>query len=431
MTMHHQGQETAPLTFPQLSMFQALRDDMGAMSTIEVSYRIDGPLDVAAFIESVGEVIRSHDALRLAVCECGGSEPHQWVRATPPLGELVTCQKVKASSEERFSRYVVALATKDAAEAWDPRTELPFRLRLLQYSPGVHAFIATFSQLAVDGSVRAVFGRELWRAYRRRRGDHDAAAEPTLQFMTLAAGRDHAPIEAGATADFWRRQFARLPQDRDFLTSTTPETAEAGITEKDFVLEGERLHSMRTTARSNNATELIWIQHALASTVFDHTDADSLALWIPVDTRSIRERRLLGMLTLSLPLVVDRGATSPELVRALTDDWLAVLKHRRVTREIAGASGAAGLGKLVGGPERAVRIAYVGHPQQTVRTPLNDLVLSYGAYAPSRERAVAGVHLKVGSWTDRVEFHLTFNRARITDAAAQEMTADIERLLVG
>lgn len=432
MKVNHQGRETAPLTLPQLSMFRALRDDMRAPSTIEVSYRIEGPLDVPAFVASVGDVIRSHDALRLAVCGCGGAGPHQWVRDTPPLGELVTCRRVNSPSEEHFSRYVVGLAAKDASGSWDPRTEFPFRLRLLQYAPEVHAFVATFSQLAVDGSVRAAFGRELWQAYRRRRGEErDATPVPGPQFLTPAADHDRAADDARTTADFWRRQYARLPQDGGPSPSAEPDTAEPGVLELDFALDGEELRSMRNSARAHRTTELVWIQHALAATMLDHTGADSLALWQPVDTRSLRERRVLGMFTLSLPLVVDRRATALELLRALTDDWFAVLKHRRVTRETAATSGITDLGSLAGGPERTVRLAYVGHPQQTMRTTVSDLVVSYGTYALARDRAVDGIHLKIGSWGDRVEFHLTFNRSRFTDDAAHRTRADIERLLAG
>ncbi|MER5635911.1 condensation domain-containing protein [Kitasatospora sp. NPDC002227] len=429
--MNHQGHRTAPLTLAQLAMFQALRDDLSAPSTIEVSYRIEGPLDVAAFVASVGEVVQGHDALRLAVCWCGDDGPHQWVRDTPPLAGLVGCRRVKAGTEERFTRYAVGLAGKDASAPWDPRTEYPFRLRLLQYSPQVHAFVATFSQLAVDGSVRAVFDRELWQAYRRRLGDGGPAAEPGPQFLATAEAPDHGPADDLATAEFWRHRFAHLPGGQGLFGDTPAGAAEAGTVELDFALDGERLRSMRSAAGSHRATELVWIQHALVRAVFDRTEADSLALWQPVDTRGLRELRVLGMFTVSLPLVVRRAGSAPELVRALTEEWFAVLEHRRVTRASAEASGAADLGRLVGGPERLVRLAYVGHPRQTVRTAVGDLALRYGTYAPPRERAVDGVHLKAGSWGDRIEFHLTCNRAWFTEDDARQLRAGLERLLVG
>ncbi|WP_329579272.1 condensation domain-containing protein [Kitasatospora sp. NBC_01250] len=432
--MHHQGQEAVPLTLPQLLIHRTLRDSTDPGPTLELSYRIEGPLDVPAFIASVGEVVAGHDALRLAVCGCGALGPHQWARPTPPPAELVTCQKVTAGSEERFSRYVCGLATKDVSESWDLRTEFPFRLRLLQYSPGLHAFIATFSQLAVDGSVRAIFGGDLWRAYRRRLGDHEAVAEPGPQFLDTAAEREAPGAESRDIADFWRHRYARIPEDLAFLASSapsTPDRAATGTLETGFVLEGERLRTMRQAARSNGATEFIWIQHALASAVFEHTDADSIALWLPVDTRGTRQRRLLGMLTLGLPTVVDRAATPPDLVRALTGDWFDTLKHRRVTRQTVDASQVAALGDLVGGPERGVRFAYVSHPRNRIRDTVGGLAVHYGAYPPSIERVVSGVQLKAGSWDDSVHFRLLFNRSRLTERAARRLTADVERILLG
>ncbi|MDH6134157.1 hypothetical protein P3T37_003559 [Kitasatospora sp. MAA4] len=431
--MHHQGREVVPLTLPQLSVLRALRDGITAGPTLELSYRIEGPLDIPAFIASVGDVVDSHDALRLAMCECGDSGPHQWERATPPPADLVTCQRVKAGSEERFSRYVAHLATTDVGEPWDLRTEFPFRLRLIQHSPELHAFIATFSQLAVDGSVRAVFGGDLWQAYRRRLGDHDAVTAPSRRFLSTAAESGSPAADSGAIADFWRRQYARIPGEWGFRASSVPDagTAEAGSLETGFVLEGERLRTMRQAVRSNNTTEAIWVQHALASAVFEHTDAASTAIWMPVDTRSTGERRLLGMLTLSLPMVVDRRAASSDLLRTLTGDWLDMLRHRRVTREIVEAGEIAALGDLAGGPERSVRLAYISHPRQQRRTAVGDLTVDYGAYAPLIERVVSGVHLRVGSWGDRVRFDFTVNRARLTEAAARQMTNDVERILLG
>ncbi|MGW6913109.1 condensation domain-containing protein [Kitasatospora sp. NPDC054939] len=435
--MHHQGQEAVPLTLPQLLMHRTLRDRTGSGPTLELSYRIEGPLDVPAFIASVGDVVSSHDALRLAVCECGASGPHQWARETPPPAELVTCQKIKAGSEERFSRYAVGLATKDVAEGWDLRTEFPFRLRLLRHSPDVHAFVATFSQLAVDGSVRAIFGGDLWRAYRRRLGDDEAVAEPGPRFLDVAVEREAPAANSRDIADFWRRRYARIPRDWGFLASSapgtteTPDTAQAGNLETGFVLEGERLRTMRTAARSNNASEFIWIQHALASAVFEHTDADSVPVWLPVDTRSTRERRQLGMLTLGLPVVVDRGATPSDLVRTLTGEWVETLKHRRVTRETVDAGGLTDLGDLVGGPERSVRFAYLSHPRNRLRATVGGLDVQYGAYPPMVERVVSGVQLKAGSWDESVHFRLTVNRSRLTETAARRMTAVVERLLLG
>ncbi|MEV0533757.1 condensation domain-containing protein [Kitasatospora sp. NPDC050463] len=452
--MHHPGQEAVPLTLPQLLMHRTRRDGTDSGPTLELSYRIEGPLDVPAFIASIGDVVSSHDALRLAICECGVAGPHQWARETPPPAELVTCQIIKAGSEERFTRYAVGLATKDVAEGWDLRTELPFRLRLLQYSPGLHAFIATFSQLAVDGSVRGIFGGDLWWAYRRRLGDHEAVAEPSPRFLDAAAEREAPAANSRDIADFWRRRYARIPRDWGFRASSapgapatpdvagtpaaagTPDTAETGTAESGnvvtgFVLEGERLRTMRQAARSNSATEFIWIQHALVSAVFEHTDADSVPVWLPVDTRSLRERRLLGMLTLGLPMVVDRSTAPSDLVRTLTGDWFDTLKHRRVTRETVDAGEVADLGNLVGGPERDVRFAYVGHPRHRIRDTVGDLAVTYGAYAPLIERVVSGVQLKAGSWDDSVHFRLTFNRSRLTETAARQMTAAVERILLG
>ncbi|MEU6541020.1 condensation domain-containing protein [Streptomyces sp. NPDC047000] len=406
---------------------------MSAGPTLELSYRIQGPLDIQAFIAGTGDVVGSHDALRLAICECGNSGPHQWERATPPPTELVRCQKVKAGSEERFSRYVAGLATKDVAEPWDLRTEFPFRLRLLRYAPDLHAFVATFSQFAVDGSVRAIFGGDLWQAYRRRRGDREAFTAPSPQFLSVAARRGSPAADGRDIAGFWRRRYARIPQEWGFLASSVPDAdpAEAGTLETSFVLDGERLRRMRQAARAGNATELVWIQHALALAVFEHTDADSTAIWLPVDTRSTRERRLLGMLTLGLPMVVDRRTAPSDLVRTLTGDWLDLLGHRRVTRETVETGEIAGLGDPARGPERSVRLAYINHPRLQRRTVVGDLTVDYGAYAPRIERVVGGVHLRVGSWADRVRFDLRVNRARLTEAAAWQMRNDVERILMG
>jgi condensation domain-containing protein len=154
-----QHAEPAPLMATQ----RLLRRE-GGTSTVELPYRVEGPLDVDAFVEALASLVDRHDALRLAFCDCTG-DTHQWARESPAWSDLLDCRDVTAATDEQFVRYARQVATRDTLAPWDLASELPFRFRLLRRSPHVHAFLATFAQVAVDGGVRSILGGELWQAY--------------------------------------------------------------------------------------------------------------------------------------------------------------------------------------------------------------------------------------------------------------------------
>src|SRR6185312_5485903 len=69
-------------------------------------YRIEGELDVPAFLASVGDVVERHEAWGYAAHDeyPGVSARRRPYR--PAFSDLVTYQRVDASSEDDFSRYV-------------------------------------------------------------------------------------------------------------------------------------------------------------------------------------------------------------------------------------------------------------------------------------------------------------------------------------
>jgi len=418
-----------PLTVAQEWMRRLLAENEQARSTVEMSYRITGPLDVAALVSSIGDVVRRHDALRLTFDD--GDRPGQRVRDLAPDSRYVTCTEVKGTERGRFDRHAEMVATRDATTPWDPRHEMPFRFRLLRLDPEYHALLATFSQVAIDGGVRGIVGSDLWAAYRLRTSSGNV---PPLDVPSsfVEALRGHA-AEAATEMDarvgaFWRTQLSRVSAGFAFFSGSTPDIPVPGARTSVVQIDGDRLDVLRALIRRHRTSEFVWLQAALATALFPHVAQDHVAIWVPVDLRGATERRVLGAFTVTLPLVVERTPNFADVVNQTARQWHETLRHRRVNDHVLKYAGSDVL-RTSTGMDRLVRSAYIGHPGQTRRTSINGLTIESGAYPPRIQRATRGLHMRASSWPDKVRINLSCDGEHMSVDAADDVKSTLSRLL--
>ncbi|WP_407561205.1 condensation domain-containing protein [Streptomyces sp. 184] len=431
--------ELIPLTLPQQRFVDALESSPKLRASFSMSVSLTGPLDVAALLTSLHHLVLRRDALRLAMRRTPAGSWGQWFREAPPLSEVTTCQAVHAPSDDKFSRYVVKLATRDAATPWRLDEEYPFRFRLIRRSQGDHVLLLTFAKQAVDGALYLLLPGDLWSVYHALLAGEPAPGEPGNGFAEALRRR-----EAGGSpdpAEFWRSRLARARPCRfpapaapvAPTTSAAPAAAdgEPGPRTFRFSLVGEEAQVLRGAVRRARCSELQLVQAALAEAVFERVPDDTLAITLPVDTRRSYERGVLGQFGVNLPLVLTRPASGAGMVAQVRHEWLQVLRNRHVTSRTVRRLAPSSTGWLGADEANNLRLNYLPHtPVAPVGTRGDGaLCVAYGRYPPRVLRESAAVHLRVGSAPDRLDFTLSCAARGGPDEAGVALAASLERLM--
>ncbi|MGH3373901.1 MAG: condensation domain-containing protein [Actinoallomurus sp.] len=298
--------ETAelPLTTGQSQYFEMARGKSALCTVLWSCFRIPGELDIDRFTDSVETLVSRHEALRIEIVERPGGEPRQRIRGLPPRTDLISCQNVIARSEEQFNRYVRHIVVQELRQEWDADA-YPFRFRLFRYSPTVHALMVGLSHLAVDGIGAEILVRDLMRTYADIVAGRPPRGLPGRRFADSLVRRS---TMGGDTS---RRSGERNPEGLPLLTRfdvPPPDPGEPGGRSRPFslALAGTELAAFREQVGLHGCTEFTWILAAFAWTVFRFTRQDRIKISVPVNLRGPKEREVVGMYVLMVPVVIER-----------------------------------------------------------------------------------------------------------------------------
>ncbi|MGQ5228519.1 non-ribosomal peptide synthetase [Streptomyces sp. yara] len=218
-----------PLSFAQRRMWLLHQLEQGAETyNISAAFRLTGPLDRAALVAAIGDVVGRHEILRTTYVTDDEGEPSSRIlpleEATPRLPVVeVTPGDVAAAIDEAVSH------------RFDLTAELPFRASLLRCSPEEHVLVLVIHHIASDGSSGAPLARDLAQAYTARLQGREPAWEPLpVQYKEYALWQrevlgDAADPDSSAAAqiEYWRGELAGVPQPLN-LPLDRPRSAEAG-----------------------------------------------------------------------------------------------------------------------------------------------------------------------------------------------------------
>lgn len=298
-----------PLMQSQAQHYRDLCANPALRTSIQASFRITGLLDVGALISSVEAVVGRRDALRILFFERNAGAPFQRTFLVPPRARLVTCQRVRATSERQFSRYVNHVMASDMNRSWVP-TDHPFLFRLLQYSEELHAFLADFSHIAMDAAGREIVLRDIWDAYSERVAPHANTPRGGNSGSFLAIAEREALIHrrASDTRDTSCHSSVILPPITQYVNSPSRKSPVrvAGGHRFSFTIQGGALQDFRRRVAAGSSTEFHWILAEFAATVFRLTPQDVIKISVPVDTRRVSERHVAGMFVVNVPVLIRR-----------------------------------------------------------------------------------------------------------------------------
>ncbi|MFI5808673.1 condensation domain-containing protein [Streptomyces sp. NPDC051561] len=394
------------------------------------SYRISGALDIDRFIDSVEALVASHEALRIQIFERPGGELRQRVVDPPDRARLITCERVLSRSEDQFNRYIRHLVASEQTKQWDA-SALPFRFRLVRYTPTVHAFVVGFSHTAVDGVGIEVLMRSLMRIHRETTTGHTPSGPPRWRFMESALGQ--AAVMEKRAHRVREHDFSGVPPVTQFQVDSPARPEDAGTLSRksDFSLAGEELAALRQLADRHGCTEFHWILAAFAMTIFQVTWQDRLKISIPVNLRGTADRDVVGMYVVAVPVVIDRPMLPDDMRRYPREVGTAVLRattmYRMGSPELLDRSLAA-QSERWGAPCR--HDLTVNYRRVSGMSRRSFASLDWSEYRARVDYSFPGVGLRIFSFEDAVDVDAVLNSQLFSGDTTKDLIEALRQNLI-
>ncbi|WP_329467283.1 condensation domain-containing protein [Streptomyces sp. NBC_01431] len=320
--------EQAPLTFAQETQQSLLMRWPELRSARHATYRLVGPLDVPRLVREFQGIVRRNEALRVVIDEADGVR-RQVARPVVEEGFPLSVQQINCRSEEQFTRYVTKVLKEDLVAPFDIAKQYPFRCRVFRFSEECHALTISVEHSAIDYRGMHLLTTQLWERY----ADGAGPSEPSMGFLQAARQqRDRCGERtAEAAKRHWRNKIAALPQSCVFATSQESGGERHPDRLLRFQLTGAELGRVEEACRRLNLSVYQVALTAFADTLLRLTDEDTVAVYIPVDSRDQGEQAVIGMFTLYLPLLIERSRFDPDRPGSwIFREMVTALAHRHV-----------------------------------------------------------------------------------------------------
>jgi amino acid adenylation domain-containing protein len=419
-----------PLSFAQERLWFLDRLEARALAYNEAAaFRLEGPLDTAAFRGALDEILLRHESLRTTFPEVDG-EAVQVIRPAAPFEIPVV--DLRALPEDLHGEEIHRLALSQALRPFSLAHGPLVRGLLMRLGENDHAVLFSFHHIVFDGWSVGVFVRELSALYRARIAGVPASLPPlAIQYADFAAwqrGWLQGEVLERQVA-WWRGQLTgaavlELPTDRP-----RPILAQAPSGLLHPLLRPSLTEPLRAFSRDHGATLFMTLLAGFQALLHRHTGQTDISVGTPIANRNHGDvEKLIGffvnMLVLRTDLSGDPGFG--DLVDRVRQTALGAYDHQSVP-----------FAKLVEElrPERDLRhtplfqvsFQLLNIPQSPLELPGITLhPLSFAARS-----AKFDLDLALTDAADRLSGVLDYN-ADLFDATTMErFLAHLEQLLLG
>ncbi|XVS67405.1 amino acid adenylation domain-containing protein [Actinosynnema sp. CA-299493] len=314
-------------------------DETGGTYNVPLPLRLTGPLDRAALLAALGDVVTRHEPLRTRYPEVDG-EPVQHVLdaadAVRLLPDHVETAAVADPAEEM---------TAATGHRFDLAHGLPWRLWLFETGADEHVLLLVVHHIAADGWSLAPLLRDLGAAYRARH----AGVAPEFAPLPLQYA-DYALWQRDALGDeddpdgvlsrqvrFWRDRLADLPEVLDLPADRPrPDVPSHRGARVPLTVSGEVYGRLAEIARDTR-TSVFMVLHAAVAALLTRLGAGAdIPLGTAVAGRSDEVLDdLVGFFVNTVVLRTDTSGdpTFRELLERVRQTDLAALAHQDVPFE--------------------------------------------------------------------------------------------------
>jgi len=322
-----------PLSFAQRRLW--LLDQLEphtATYNIPSWYRLKGKLNVAAFEQSLTEIVRRHEALRTCFLTVDG-RPVQKIASPGPL--QVSVVDLQGLPEVVREEEAARLAMLHAQQPFDLGKAPLLRASLLKLSPEEHVLLFNIHHIACDGWSLGVFEREfsvLYKAFVQ--GKASPLPELPIQYADYAVWQQEwlQGKVLQTQLDYWKEKlrgsppFLQLPTDHPrppFQTYSGPTVS--------WVLSAELTEGLRTLSRREGVTLFVTLLAAFQVLLLRYTGQEDIIVGTPIANRTRAEiEGLIGVFMNTLVMRSDLSGNPSfrELLRRAQETALGAYAHQ-------------------------------------------------------------------------------------------------------
>ncbi len=202
--------ETAPITESQVEILlsASLSNEANCSYNESLTLHLKGTLDVAAFTNSLTDLLARYDALR-ATFDLASKTQHFSAPSSAVLPLLDLSSFDGPAQQAKFNAHI----REDAGKPFDLASGPMFRMVLVKLGSDAHAFVFTAHHVVCDGWSINVMLDELSKTYSAKIAGTSPVLDPMMPFSTYAVAQEEHFISAkGAlTESFWLKNFEILP----------------------------------------------------------------------------------------------------------------------------------------------------------------------------------------------------------------------------
>jgi amino acid adenylation domain-containing protein len=327
-----------PLSFAQERLWFLDKMQPGSpIYNISSALRLNGPLDIPAFRNSLSELVRRHEILRTSYPSVDGQAVQLIAPPAPGRYLLVDASELPDDVRETELRRLVDL---DGQLPFDLSAGPILRVILLRLNQEEHAVMFTTHHIACDAWSMGILTNEFSELYRAfRAGKASPLPELPIQYGDYAAWeRDQfGEGRCEQSLSFWRAELAddlpvlELPADRP----RPPVQTFAGAVER-FAIDEAVTKGLRVLARDEGATLFMTLLAAFSVLLHRYTSQDRIIVGTPIAGRSRAETEaLIGCFINTMVIATDLSgdASFREVLARVRNGFLDAFVHREVPFE--------------------------------------------------------------------------------------------------
>lgn len=305
------------------------------------SMSFPGKIDEALIAETLGVLIRRHDALRTCFRDVGG-ETVQWVEKAEDIEIPLETVDLSSLDAEGLERERFRLFAKERETPFNIEQASLLRVILLNCGAGGTDIIYNMHHLVSDGLSLEIFKSEFIRIYESlEHNQSPALEEPVLQYRDFAVWHnkllnDRQQIEPVLT--FWKDRMATkveplsLPYDNPLTADTRP--LGAGYRTR---IPGELTEGLRTLARKHQTTLFTVLLAAFNMLLYFLRGQEDVIVAFPGAARPHRDLdHVIGLFvnTLLLRTTIGRDESFDIFLEHMHEDVLRVLEYQDIPMEL-------------------------------------------------------------------------------------------------
>ncbi len=319
-----------PVSFSQ-SRFWFLKHFLPNQSAFNITtvVRMQGNLHIDRLAKAFSTVANHHEALRTAFV----STNNQPMQIVLKKSNLALERRAIASSEEVMDAYK-ALQN----HVYNLESGQTMRMQLLSLSPTAHFLLLGYHHINMDGLSFEVLFNDIQKAY-----EGTPFTPGVIQYpdFTIREQREYRTGAWKSEMDFWKKEFATLPEPLPLLplatTTTRPSTIEYGTIRVERRIPAQLSATIKQVSRKFKGSVFAFYLALLKALVIRHVSVDQVCIGIAdANRRQSEVIESVGLYLNLVPLLVKNDPAQPfgESVSEMQRKSQAALANARVPFDV-------------------------------------------------------------------------------------------------